>query len=165
MTMSDKLTLKGDVQIREPEVDDWFDFDIKVMKAINANPGRSINAVAEFKSYGESEILETYKITGKLLSAFSVFSKKILEKQFEFTKHVLSCTVTLKAVKKGKVAQKALDTGQLALFSSTPRDLTVEEYTNQVIENTIEDVSKLTDEDYKRIAEEEYAEEVSLKSE
>lgn len=115
--MSDKLQLKGNVIVSDPDIDDWFAFETNVLKAIKKNPSHTIDAVCEVKSFSDSEIMDSHKVTGKMTD-WTTFAPKAFEMQKKYPDYSVSCTVALRAGKKGKHAQKAFDNNQLDMFST-----------------------------------------------
>lgn len=124
--MSDKLSLKGNVIISEPDVDDWFDFENKVLRAIRNNAYHTVNAVCTFQRYVGTDIMGSFKLDGKLC-AWSDFAVLVIATRAEYPQWSISCTVTLKAGKKGKAAEQALE-NDMDMFATTKADLPFEVY-------------------------------------
>lgn len=127
--MSDKLQIKGNIVVSDPDIEDWFDFENKVLKAIRNNQKHTLDAVCEVKSYYDTEIIESHKIIGKPID-WQTFAPMALKIQNENPTGVVSCTVTLKAGKKGKSAEKAFDDNQLDMFATTKVETTLEAFEN-----------------------------------
>lgn len=124
--MSDKLQLKGNVIVSDSDIDDWFEFETKVLKAIKNNQKHTVNAVCEFKQYVGPEIMGSFKLKGDLCT-WTNFAVQVITEEARRHDWIMSCTVTLKAGRKGKMAEQALE-NDMDMFATTKVESPFEVY-------------------------------------
>lgn len=124
--MSEKLQIKGNVIVSEPDVKNWFEFENLVLKSMNNNKYHAVNAVCEFKQYVGPEIMGSYKLKGNLCS-WTNFAIQVVAMQDKYDGWSMSCTVTFKACKKGKLAEQAIRDSE-DMFATTKMESPLEVY-------------------------------------
>lgn len=124
--MSDKFGIKGNMIVFDPNITDWFEFENKVLKEIRNNKYHTVNAVCEFKQYVGTDIMGSFKLKGDLCT-WSNFASQVVAKQAIYRNWLMSCTVTLKAGRKGKIAESAIENG-MDMFVTTKAETAIDVY-------------------------------------